>query len=551
LTIVLSPALQGLSLLSQARSKASEYYAPLLDSDDEVLKIGAWCALLDRDQVTADQFPRVVELASHGAIQSRAFRFFQANWEHELAAEVAAKIATSEASAEALVRRADLACDDLAAVEAQRYRFLATGKLEALVAMLDCDERAAGWRPALALGVNVLVLHPHDPAVAHRLLQLLYGARQIDMLDAVIELFEASNLHPYLALLYGAASKLVHGEPQSCLALLARFSAMRPPRPDIMLRTRPTALQLNAEAIENLGDYRKAYEAYAELNGIDHGKPVSLDDFATVILRNAQLPVPRLPPDPHTNHFVMAGFPRSGTTLLENALAAHPQIETFEEIPSSAAMQRYLDRAVPEVEDEADAVRVYQHARARYYDEELRRTHKPGVKIFIDKLPMRSAEAAFMSRIFPDKRYIFSIRHPYDVVLSCFKQYFGRNIAMEHFRRMDTAVKLYDFTMDQWFSAFSMNDPRVHYLRYDTLVTAFEPSLHGVLEFLGLPWDDAVQDFSKAAENRAAKTPSYQKVRQGLGIGVQTQWRNYGFIFQSDVAKPLRKWVEFFGYPLE
>jgi tetratricopeptide (TPR) repeat protein len=449
------------------------------------------------------------------------------------------------------VRRADLACDDLAAVEAQRYRFLATGKLEALVAMVDCDERAAGWRPALALAVSLLTLHPHDPAAAHRLLHLLYGARQLEMLDTAIELLETSDLHAYLSVLYRAASRLMHSQPTDCLALLARFASLRAPRPDIVVRTRATALQLNAEAIEALGDYPKAYEAYGELKRLEHGKPVSLDDFGSVILANAQLPVPRLPSDPHTNHFVMTGFPRSGTTLLENALAAHPQIETFEEIPSSAAMQSYLDRALPEVEDEADAVRVYQHARARYYDEELRRTHKPGVKVFIDKLPMRSAEAAFMSRIFPAKRYIFSIRHPYDVVLSCFKQYFGRNIAMEHFRRMDTAVKLYDFTMDQWFSTFSLDDPRVHYLRYDVLVTAFEPSLCGVLDFLGLPWDNAVLDFAEAAQHRGAQTPSYQKVRQGLGTGVQTQWRNYGFVFQSEIARPLRRWVEFFGYPLE
>jgi hypothetical protein len=70
----------------------------------------------------------------------------------------------------------------------------------------------------------------------------------------------------------------------------------------------------------------------------------------------------------------------------------------------------------------------------------------------------------------------------------------------------------------------------------------------GVLDFLGVPWSDAVRDFSKTAENRAAKTPSYQKVRQGLSIGIQTQWRNYRFAFESDAAKPLAKWAEFFGY---
>jgi hypothetical protein len=58
-----------------------------------------------------------------------------------------------------------------------------------------------------------------------------------------------------------------------------------------------------------------------------------------------------------------------------------------------------------------------------------------------------------------------------------------------------------------------------------------------------------VLGFAKAAESRSTRTPSYQKVRQGLTIGVQTQWRNYGFLFQSPEAKPLFKWAEFFGYP--
>ena len=153
-----------------------------------------------------------------------------------------------------------------------------------------------------------------------------------------------------------------------------------------------------------------------------------------------------------------------------------------------------------------------------------------------------------MSKLFPDKRYVFSIRHPFDVVLSCFKQNFGRNIAMEHFRTFEGAARLYDFTMTQWFGIYGLDDPRVHYLRYDDLVTDFEISIRGVLQFLGTEWSDEVLGFAQAAERRAAKTPSYQKVRQGLTIGVQTQWRKYGFLFQSEAAKPLYRWAEFFGY---
>ena len=536
-------------MLSSARRKAAEYYAPLLDSDDQVLKIGAWCALLDREEVSVEQYPRVIELATYGAIQSRAFRFFQSNWEHDLAAEVAAKVATTEAAGEALARRADLACDDLAAVEAERYRFLATGRFDALVAMVTKDELAAGWRPALALAAKVFVLSPHDPAAANLVLHLLYDARQPELLAVVIELLQGVNLHPYLTLLYSAALQLMQGDPKACLKSLSQLGATRQTRIDVMAQLRPVVLGLNAEAIEKTGDYRKAYDAYVEMNRLDDGQTISLDDYGRVLLAAAARDVPTLPADPNTSHVVMTGFPRSGTTLLENALAAHPLIETFEEIPSSASMQFFLDHALPGARTEAELVEIYLKGRERYYDEELRRKHKVGAKLFIDKLPMRAAEAGFMAKAFPDKRYIFSIRHPFDVVLSCFKQHFKRNIAMEHFRSIESAAKLYDFSMTQWFKTYSMTDPRVHYLRYDTLVTKFEPTVYEALDFLGLRWDDAVLNFAEAAANRSARTPSYQKVRQGLSIGVQTEWRNYGFLFQSDAAKPLYKWAEFFGYP--
>jgi hypothetical protein len=120
---------------------------------------------------------------------------------------------------------------------------------------------------------------------------------------------------------------------------------------------------------------------------------------------------------------------------------------------------------------------------------------------------------------------------------------------MEQFATFEGAIRLYDFSMEQWFAVHRLDDPRVHYLRYDDLVTEFEASMRGVLDFLGAAWDPAVLKFAELAESRFARTPSYQKVRQGLTIGAQSAWRNYGFLFQSAAAKPLRKWAEFFGYP--
>jgi hypothetical protein len=244
----------------------------------------------------------------------------------------------------------------------------------------------------------------------------------------------------------------------------------------------------------------------------------------------------------------MVGFPRSGTTLLENVLAAHPRIETLEEIPSLDMALHHLDRmrarSVPSAEIAAEA-------RARFYREIDRRRRKPDAAIVVDKLPIRSAHARLLRRLFPEQRFIFSIRHPFDVVLSCFRHHFAPNAAMENFRTVAGTVETYDFVMRQWFDVHGMDDPAVCYVRYDDLVTDFEPTVGRIMDFLGVGWSADVLQFAEHAAGRKAQTPSYRKVRQGLTLGVQSSWRNYRFLFEAPSAKPLYKWAEFFGYEVE
>ncbi|MEP7241573.1 MAG: sulfotransferase [Devosia sp.] len=441
-----------------------------------------------------------------------------------------------------------MAADVPAQIVAKRELFLASGDNELIDELVKLQEQDGGWRAALPMAINGVILVPHDPKPVLVLLNLLYQARQGDLIDAVVVLLSETGLHPAVGLYYDGASKLLKGNLRGALKVMDRLNSSNMLRTDVMGAIRATASQIGAEALEKLGDYRRAYAAYVELNRIDPGKPYDLEEYGRTIAANNALVVPPLPTDSRTDCVVMTGFPRSGTTLLENALAAHPLIETFEEIPTSTSMQIYLDLTLPTLASEADTTPVFLATRDRYYAEMDRLRRKAAARVLVDKMPMRSAEAVFLKRLMPDKKFIFSIRHPFDVVLSCFKQQFVRNVAMEHFRTFEGAVKLYDFTMGQWFSAHDMSDPLVHYLKYDTLVTAFEPSMRAALHFLGLEWDEAVTHFAEAAERRAARTPSYQKVRQGLSIGVQSSWRNYGFLFQSEAARPLYRWAEFFGY---
>ncbi|RYE11317.1 MAG: sulfotransferase [Hyphomicrobiales bacterium] len=540
-----------LAMLAGARKSAPEYYGPFLDSDDEVLKVGAWCILLDRRDITLEQLPQLVKLARYASIRNKSFPLLQDIWEYALASQVAAQpLEVTEDRAEALLLSAKSRSDDAAQAVAYREQFLATGRTGLLRHIVQAIEHSDGWATALPYAVDGLLLAPHDPMMANALLLLLQQARQADQLDSAIEHLSRSDLHPYLQGLYRAALLQLRGDPSGALAALRKFSTLKPPRPDMLKAATPIALIIRAECLDKLGRYEEAYGAYVELNQVDQGARIKLESFGAAVVQHANVTLAPMAADPRAgNHFDMLGFPRSGTTLLENALAAHPAIETFEERPSMTAVRRYLNTHLRDDSSPEETSALFLEARERYYLELDIARRKKGASVFVDKLPIRSAEAKILIKLFPEKRYVFSIRHPFDVVLSCFKQHFAPNFAMEHFRRMDTAARLYDFALEQWFDTFSMDDERVHYVRYDALVTDFEATIGSTLSFLGLEWDDDVLNFASAADARSARTPSYQKVRQGLSIGVQSSWRNYGFLFESEAARPLYKWAEFFGYP--
>jgi hypothetical protein len=315
-------------------------------------------------------------------------------------------------------------------------------------------------------------------------------------------------------------------------------------------RIRPKAFTIMARACEAQGKYQEAAGWFEKQNNTGRAPPAGEGSrFLRRVDKLEQVDIGQLSPDLRLNsHFAMLGFPRSGTTLLENALAVHPLIETFEEIPSDLILFRAMTNVAAGVFDAEDRRRGFEAARERYYGELQRRARKPSAKVFVDKLPLRTAYIKVLEKFFPRRKYIFSIRHPYDVVLSCFQQRFKLNQAMENFRRFEDACALYDQVMQRWFEVFPGPSERVHYVKYDDLVLNFDAEIGKVLAFLRVEWDEAVRNFAAAAERRKVATPSYAKVRAGLDLGVQTRWRNYSFLFEKPAAAPLKPWVEILGY---
>lgn len=530
---------------------ASPYYEELLKDADPVLVVGAWCAFLDAKALPPKYWNPVVPWCRFEAVRNRTFRYFETVMQFDRARSIALIDVESRSELE---RRAALARldHDFGRTEAAEVDlYFATGSLDHLRNASAARETALGWRAGLEWAIRAALVAPMNPAPVHRIFSLLESSGQADLLEEMANIYLRWKMFPQIVQIFLAAAALARRSYTRCLTLLAPFDdgriATNPNLPAFLGSIR----MMQAQAEEGLGNYNKAYAAYITMNQVDRpaDSATKAQNFFTVAKWHDDLAVPDLPADSHPEVVQMLGFPRSGTTLLENALAAHSQIETFEEIVSvSVALDRIargLNGDLPPESAEA----TFGAARGRYYAYIEANRRRPEAQILVDKMPMRSAEAKLLSKLFPEWRYIFSIRHPFDVVLSGFKQRFDSNPSMENLRSIELAARLYDFVMTQWFSVHSLDDPHVKYVRYDELVTDFRRVIGETLEFIGAPWDDAVLDFAKASEKRAVKTPSYLKVRQGLSIGVQSSWRNYDFVFRSPAAQPLHKWAEFFGYP--
>lgn len=539
-----SPAdvVSRLTLLGNLKAGGfGNYYVALLREEDEILAVGAACALTDSGFVPPVILPRLEELAGYQSVRTKAFDFFIKNYEYALAEAMSEIAARPQGDIVGEGLRASLALDHAATARIEVQKFLNTGILEHLLQALESAESDGGWRSALPLLVRIVLVNPQDGRWPLRLCRMLHEANQFDLVAQFCEIAETVQIFPTVSMLFRAALAGERGAPDEGLKLMDKVNAKSMPRGVELEVSR-----IRAVLLDQCGRFEDANKWYEKQNILYRTDTFDRDLFIKRAEQKAALSVPELPRDDRDDYFIMLGFPRSGTTLLENVLASHPSIETFEEIPCWASLQQV-------VRPFAEAGRPLPYdaavkARQRYYREMDHRKKKDAAAIYVDKLPILSADAVLLEKIFPRKKYIFSIRHPYDVVLSCFRQTYRPNAAMDNFTTMEDTCRAYDFTMGQWFKTHSLDSERVCYVRYDRLVQDLQQEATRTLQFLGAEWDPSVLQFAKRADERRNKTPSYQKVRKGVSIGVQSSWRNYEFLFRKAYARKLDHWVKFFGY---
>ncbi|HEX6441230.1 MAG TPA: sulfotransferase [Stellaceae bacterium] len=227
------------------------------------------------------------------------------------------------------------------------------------------------------------------------------------------------------------------------------------------------------------------------------------------------------------------GFPRSGTTLVEQTLSAHPRISAGDELPLvneiAEAMPRMLNSPLgyPEALAElwmGDRVHGLDELRD-YYLDHVRRLGivEPGAAWFTDKMPLNEAHLGLISLMFPGSPLIHVVRHPLDVVLSTFSNHLTHGFYCSY--ALETAARHYRLTME--LVEHYRSEMALHYLpvRYEDIVDEQEETVRRMLDFVGEPFDERCLAFEE--NRRYARTASYAQVTERLYDRSRYRYRHY------------------------
>ena len=284
---------------------------------------------------------------------------------------------------------------------------------------------------------------------------------------------------------------------------------------------------------ENEKDYGKAFEYYAQGNDLRRQNEL-YDPVHTQVVNDRIIEVftpeffEKRPDfgDSSPAPILIVGLPRSGSTLIEQILASHSQVEGTMELPDLGRTIGRLNRQVPGRKEYPEAVLELDSeqvdALGRYYiDSTMRyRTDKP---YFIDKMPNNFPAIGFLHLILPNAKVIDARRHPIDSCLGSYKQLFfkGQSFTYDQYELGHYYLE-YRRIMDHWNTVLP---GKVLEMNYEELVADQETQTRRLLEHCGLPWEDRCLRFYET--ERAINTASSEQVRQPIYTKAVHFWRNY------------------------
>ncbi|HEU0276867.1 MAG TPA: sulfotransferase [Rhodanobacteraceae bacterium] len=255
-------------------------------------------------------------------------------------------------------------------------------------------------------------------------------------------------------------------------------------------------------------------------------------------------------PDTGQSPVFIVGFPRSGTTLLEQMLDAHPRLQSMDERPFLNLLAGQLHAIGIEVpEDLANlSQRDCDELRKGYVLMGCQKITRRWDARLVDKNPLNMLWLPMLHRLFPQAKIILAVRHPCDVIWSCYLQNFRAASLQAACASLEHLARAYVAAMKCWLEHVAVFHPDVLISRFEDLVA--DPRLHAerLARFLDVENAGSMLDYAnRAREKEFIKTPSYTQVTEPIntrGVGHWSQYRPYF----NEVLSIVQPMLEHWGY---
>lgn len=252
---------------------------------------------------------------------------------------------------------------------------------------------------------------------------------------------------------------------------------------------------------------------------------------------------------------ILAGFPRSGTTLLEQVLDAHPELISSEERDLMGKVQftqwQSMQQRNGPVMAVLDAIPVsrIRAEQERYFRVMERLLGEPiGHRVHLDKNPAYNLFLPVVLRLLPATRVIIALRDPRDVLISCYLRYLPVNPVSQWFLTPLRTAERYAVDMNAWLKLRGILPEPWCQVRYEDSVADLESQARRTLQTLGLPWDPAVMNYrDRLGKQRQVSSPTYEAVKQPIYTRSIGRWKHYQALLEP-VLSTLEPFIEAFGY---
>ncbi|HEV2210111.1 MAG TPA: sulfotransferase [Verrucomicrobiae bacterium] len=239
----------------------------------------------------------------------------------------------------------------------------------------------------------------------------------------------------------------------------------------------------------------------------------------------------------------LGGHPRSGTTLLEQVLDAHPGVAALDE---PGAFTEVLEPAFHKSRDHSSArLNALRRLYAKCLLQEAGDLAKG--KLLLDKNPSPTARLPVWLRVFPELKVLIALRDPRDVVLSCYFQNIPLNAANVNFLSLERTAKHYADLMDIWLAVREWEGFAWLETRYEDVVADLEKEGRRVTAFLGLAWEADQARFYEKSRAKQLYSPTYQDVTRPVYSRSVARWRAYEKHL-APILPALEPYCRVFGY---